>query len=401
MGSEEENALLPMEHRSLELLDGESIYDMSAYKTVNERGGMSANILTSGVDYSKAAPSSSLIPFHPPDPNDSQWQFDTQADRGINDILKHVQANDIWTNLNNGFDGISNEIETSLKNNYELATFETSSLKGQIINGERVKTTSRPNHEETGFTPSKRISWPSSHASPAEPDPFVTVRSPLKDQPLKDQPLKEVKRPTWKTRRRKRLRRFKKPKRGELLRSNGVRQKKRRGHNGKRPKRPKQVFPRGDRHGLTWKRVRPQKLLHLSSSSVPVRYRSSGYLPGSTSRSSSTLQPSDASSSSLRPLVINGIFRVRTQHVYFLSLMKALVLHRPTLFLLARLYLLKILLSPGTNSSCHPWSGPVWESHEQRAIIRETVARCPRRLGPGGGNFQKRNSQLFEKNWWL
>ena len=313
-----------MEHRSLELLDGDSIYDMSAYKTVNERGGMSANILKSGVDYSKAEPSSSLLPFHPPDPNDSQWQFDTQADRGINDILRHVQANDIWTNLNNGFDGISNEIETSLKNNYEPSTFQPSLLNGQRTNdNERVKTTSRPRQEETGFTPSKRISWPSSDAPPAEPDPFVTVRSPLK----------EVKRPTWKTRRKKRLRRFKKPTKGKLLRPDGVRRKKRKfgGHHGKRAKRPKQIYPRGDRQGLNWKRIRPQKLLHLSSASTPVRTRSSasapvrtrssgylpgsgrlsGYLQGSTSRSSSISQP-DAMSRDLRPLVINGIFRVRT-----------------------------------------------------------------------------------------
>ena len=303
-----------MEHRSLELLDGNSIYDMSAYKTVNERGSMSANILKSGVDYSKAEPSSPLLPFHPSDPNDSQWQIDTQADRGINDILKHVQANDIWTNLNNGFDGISNEIETSLKNNYEPTTSQSSLLNGQTTHDNvRVKTTSRPRHEETGFTPSKRISWPSSDAPPAEPDPFVTVRSPLK----------VMKRPTWKTRRKKRLRRFKKPTKGKLLRPDGVRRKKRKfgGHHGKRTKRPKQIYPRGDRQGLNWKRIRPQKLLHLSSASAPVRTRSSGYLqgsarssgylPGSTSRSSSISQP-DAMSRSLRPLVINGIFRVST-----------------------------------------------------------------------------------------
>ena len=325
----EENELLPMEHRSLELLDGDSIYDMSAYKTVNNKGSMSANILSSGVDYSKAAPSSPLLPFHPPDPNDSEWQIETQADRGINDILKHVQANDIWTNLNNGFDGISNEIETSLKNNYEPSTFqsdsETSLLNGKTTENVRVWTTSRPRHEETGFTPSKRIHWPSSDAPPAEPDPFVTVRSPFK----------VAKRPTWKTRRRKRLRRFKKPNRGELLRSDGARRKKRRfgGRHGKKTKGPKQIFPRGERQGLNWKQVRPHKLRHLSSASAPVRTRSSGYLPGgnswssgyllgkssrpsgylqgSTSRSSSTLQP-DAMSRSLRPLVINGLFRVRT-----------------------------------------------------------------------------------------
>ena len=315
MGSEEENELLPMEHRSLELLDGDSIYDMSAYKTVNERGGMSANILTSGVDYSKAAPSSPLLPFHPPDPDDSQWQIETQADRGINDILSQVQANDIWTNLNNGFDGISNEIETSLKNNYEPTTFQTDS-KTYLLNGQKtndnvsVKTTSRPRNEETGFTPSKRISWPSSDAPPAEPDPFVTVRSPLK----------VVRRPTWKTRQKKRLRRFKK----KPFNRNEARRKKRKfgGHHGKRKKRPKERFPRGDRQGLSWKRIRPQNLLHLSSASAPMRTRASGYLPGktssssgylprSTSRSSSILQP-DATSRSIRPLVINGIFRVRT-----------------------------------------------------------------------------------------
>ena len=143
MGSSEENALLPMEHRSLELLDGDSIYDMGAYKTVNERGAMSANILTSGVDYSKAAPSSPLLPFHPPDPDDLHWQIDTQADRGINDILRNVQANDIWTNLNDGFDGITNVIESSLTNDYESSTFQPESSRTSL-GVKRLRTTNKP-----------------------------------------------------------------------------------------------------------------------------------------------------------------------------------------------------------------------------------------------------------------
>ena len=295
MGSSEENALLPMEHRSLELLDGDSIYDMGAYKTVNERGAMSANILTSGVDYSKAAPSSPLLPFHPPDPDDLQWQIDTQADRGINDILRNVQAIDIWTNLNDGFDGISNEIESSLKNDYESSTFQPESSRTSF-GVKRLPTTNKPRSEETTFTPSKRISWPSSDV-----DPFTTVRSPLK----------VGKRPTWKTKRKKRLRRFKKPSHEQDPISLARRKKRRfRGSQGKRAKRPR--LTRGERQSHPWSRSRPQKLLRLSSAPVPLHTRSSGYLSGGISRSSLTSEPETASRS-LRPLVINGIFRVSTQ----------------------------------------------------------------------------------------
>ena len=155
----------------------------------------------------------------------------------------------------------------------------------------RLPTTNKPRSEETTFTPSKRISWPSSDV-----DPFTTVRSPLK----------VGKRPTWKVKRKKRLGRFKKPSKKPI---SLARRKKRRfrGSQGKRAKRPR--LTRGERHSHPWSRSRPQKLVRLSSAPVPLHTRSSGFLSGGISRSSLTSEP-EAASRSLRPLVINGIFRV-------------------------------------------------------------------------------------------
>ena len=192
-----------MEHRTLHT---GSIYDMSRFQTAGAtRRSSMFESMSSGVDYSRAGPAH-LVPFHPADPNDSQWKFDTQAGNSIHSIQQRIKANNIWTNLNTGFDGITNGITENLSTNYgDLRVTPAPTLPPPTSRPTRrgvrkvkkqlttttATTTTRPHRQ--GFSPSQKVSWPSHTAKPAIPQPFVTPKSPIK----------AVRPPTFKTRSRK------------------------------------------------------------------------------------------------------------------------------------------------------------------------------------------------------
>jgi len=168
-----------MEHRALGDMVGwpkDSFYLEKSW--MSEPKNRRTILQRSGISYKENDPSfrpSQLLPFHPPNPKDVQWQFEYQADRNINEIQDQIKAMSIWDDSDHDSIFPSSNVESRKEPDLPNTEAETVSEAISSI------VTSKPT-----FKPSRRVIWPLYTTTPppkvsptVKPDPFYFYQTPI------------------------------------------------------------------------------------------------------------------------------------------------------------------------------------------------------------------------------